>query len=440
MFVTVSYESFTREAGARFGRYSRGNRGELGDAIEDHANEVAAWQRDPLTAPRLMEGLLETASNPMMLMEAWNTLSACGGKASGPDGLQYSDFDQPSLLWEYLRDISTEIRAGRFRRGKVRKVRVPKPGKQDHRVIHVANICTRTVSRAVLETVQPILDPSFMPLSVGFRPRRNRLHGLAAADLLVREQGLTQWLVFDLRNAFDVVPRQRLMDLVAKRLSQSPICTLIAELIRGKGKRGIPQGSCISSLLLNLYVDHLFDRKWTHRSGCPCIRYADDFVVLCPFTTHSQQTFNEAITLLQVAGFHVKESYATAFCNLATGDTAEWLGFQVTLAPDGGLQFGLAEKSWWRLDERLSQCLAKQQSQEHATSISRGWLAAMAIAIDQTQLPPVVQRIESTAQQYGFDGLALEALALPTWHRAQETWQRARQEVQSWFSDPAITI
>ena len=114
MFVTVSYESFTREAGARFGRYSRGNRGELGDAIEDHANEVAVWQRDPLTAPRLMEGLLETASNPMMLMEAWNTLSACGGKASGPDGLQYSDFDQPSLLWEYLRDISTEIRAGRF--------------------------------------------------------------------------------------------------------------------------------------------------------------------------------------------------------------------------------------------------------------------------------------------------------------------------------------
>jgi RNA-directed DNA polymerase len=431
----VGYGSleYTYEYG--FGHYSRANRGELGEALSDHRAEVAAWRSDPSEAPNLMSGLLEVASNPQMLMLAWEELSGRGEKAPGPDGLRYSDFQSSSQIWSALRDISADLRDGEFRRGPLRKVKVPKFGKDGHRVIHIPNIATNVVSRSVLETVQPIIDPDFHPLSVGFRPKRDRCHGLAAAEHLVRECGLTCWLTFDLKQAFDRIPRQRLMQIVRQRLDGSPICGLIKQLVSRSGKLGIPQGFPTSPMLMNLYVDHFFDRKWAKLTDCPLIRYADDFLLLCRSPEQAQELFAEASDLIRVSGFRIKESFSEAFHNLADGDAAEWLGFRITPGGDGGLEFGLTDKSWWRLQESFGKCGAKEAPQKRASAVGYGWISANAIAIEEEQLSTVIRRIEETASTYGFDEIQIRGVADKAWQGGLDVWRRFREEAVSWVAE-----
>ncbi len=432
------YESFDRECRWRFGRFSRSNRGEVGEALDDFRAEVAAWRRDPSEAPNLMSGLLEVASNPPMLMHAWEALSGRGEKAPGPDGLRYSDFQSSSQIWSALRDISADLRDGKFQRGPLRKVKVPKFGKDEYRVIRIPNIVTNVVSRSVLDVLQPIIDPDFHPLSVGFRPKRDRCHGLSAAEHLVREGGLTSWLAFDLKQAFDWIPRQRLMQIVRQKLDGSPICGLVEQLVSGSGKRGIPQGFPTSPMLMNLYVDHLFDRKWAKLTDCPMIRYADDFLLLCRSPEQAQELFAEASELIRVAGFRIKESFSEAFHNLADGDTAEWLGFRITLGADGGLEFGLADKSWWRLQESFAKCRGKEAPEERASAVGYGWLFANAIAIEEEQLSAVIRRIEKTASTYGFDEIQIQGVTDMAWQGGLDAWPRFREEAIRWVAESSL--
>ena len=75
------------------------------------------------------------------------------------------------------------------------------------------NHIDRIVARAVLQIIQPLLDPGFDENSFGFRPGRDRRHALKAAlELLV--EGRQHWLVAYIQDALDNMPLNRLMDIV----------------------------------------------------------------------------------------------------------------------------------------------------------------------------------------------------------------------------------
>src|SRR5208283_3557899 len=92
----------------------------------------------------------------------------------------------------------------------------------------------------------------------------------------------------DLKSYFDTIPKDRLMALVGRKVSDGRILALVRSFLAQEvtdgeqewtPEEGTPQGAVISPLLSNIYLDPLDQLMVDH--GFAMVRYADDFVVLC---------------------------------------------------------------------------------------------------------------------------------------------------------------
>jgi RNA-directed DNA polymerase len=114
----------------------------------------------------------------------------------------------------------------------------------------------------------------------------------------------------DLKSYFDTIPHAQLMALVRARVVDGNVLALIEQCLKAgvmeelKGwqptQRGTPQGSVISPLLANLYLnplDHELERR-----GWNLVRYADDFVVLCRNQEEAERILNYLREWTQGAG------------------------------------------------------------------------------------------------------------------------------------------
>lgn len=84
---------------------------------------------------------------------------------------------------------------------------------------------------------------------------------------------------------------------------------------------GVLQGSPLSPLLANIYL-HSFDCSIT-RAGYRLVRYADDWVVLCPDQEQAEKAYNKAVVAL--ASIHLKVNPEKTHI-LSPNDSFEWLG------------------------------------------------------------------------------------------------------------------
>jgi RNA-directed DNA polymerase len=174
------------------------------------------------------------------LRAAWDTLSRHGGQAPGPNGDTYADFSD-SEAWDLLRSTSQAVKVGTYRPGPTKKVPVPKSSGRGTRTLQLANIQDRVVDRAILQIIQPLYEPRFDDRSYGFRPRRDRRHALAAAERITIDEGRTVWLVDDIKDCFDHIPRGRLYQVLEQRLPAA-VMTLIKTMCESKHKQGLRLG------------------------------------------------------------------------------------------------------------------------------------------------------------------------------------------------------
>ena len=107
--------------------------------------------------------------------------------AAGVDGL---DIDQTAILlraeWPAIRD---SLLKGTYRPQPVRRVMIPKLGGGE-RELGIPTVLDRLIQQALLQVVQPILDPSFSTHSYGFRPGRSAHDAVLAADSEVIARGV----------------------------------------------------------------------------------------------------------------------------------------------------------------------------------------------------------------------------------------------------------
>ncbi len=141
---------------------------------------------------------------------------------------------------------------------------------------------------ALKSVLEPIFEKDFVAFSYGFRPEKSAQPALERVKALLRS-GHACIVDADLKRYFDLIPHDRLMPMLRERIADGLVLQLIQKYLdagvleEGKGwersAAGTPQGSVISPLLSNIYLnplDHEMDRR-----GWKLVRYADDFVVLC---------------------------------------------------------------------------------------------------------------------------------------------------------------
>jgi len=218
------------------------------------------------------------------LLAAWQRVAKNRG-AAGVDKVSVNRFDGRAS--KYLKELSEELRDGRFRPQPVRRVHIPKAGGKT-RPLGIPTVKDRIVQTALKMVLEPIFENEFHPSSYGFRPGRGCKDALREVDGLLKE-GFTWVVDADLAGYFDSIPHDLMLSRVQEQVSDGRVLDLLRlfvenDIVEGMQHwtptRGTPQGAVISPLLANLYL-HPLDQLVSDEYGARIVRYADDFVILC---------------------------------------------------------------------------------------------------------------------------------------------------------------
>jgi ribonuclease HI len=365
--------------------------------------------------------LLKRAADTRNLRLAWDFLRRHGGPAPGPNGLTYSDLAEFEV-WELLRVLSGTILGGTYRSGPDRKVSISKGQGRGQRVLRLQDIQDRVVHRAVAQIIGPLLDPTFDDNSDGFRPNRNRCHALAKAMHHAQQAGRMVWVVADIKDAFDHVPLRRLLDIVRKRIPNADdLAQLVERIVDNGTKRGLRQGSPLSPLLLNLYLDHVLDRPWRRKQpDTPLLRTADDILLVGRTESEALKALDHLRHTLTAAGMPLKETPGAAIRNLNT-NKADWLGFEVAEGASG-LEVRIAEAAWDKLAELLERAHTRPAGPLRAAEIVSGWMDQQGPCLPHEEGDQVIARVDSVAREMAFDELPDAEELLTRWRRAHARW------------------
>lgn len=226
----------------------------------------------------LAQDLMEEVCHLANLNRAYKYVKANKGSA-GVDGVTVGE------LREWLRIHKDELIAslldGSYQPQPVKGVDIPKPG-GGVRQLGIPTVVDRLVQQAILQVLNPLIDPTFSESSFGFRPGRSAHDALEQASRHVAE-GRSIVVDCDLEKFFDRVNHDVLMSRLACRVRDKRLLRIIRRFLESgimvngvciERYEGTPQGGPLSPLLANILLDDL-DKELEKRGHCFC-RYADD--------------------------------------------------------------------------------------------------------------------------------------------------------------------
>ena len=115
------------------------------------------------------EDLLAQVLSRENMVLAWKRVKVNKGSA-GVDGLTIEQTAEGlKTQWSKIRE---ELESGQYRPQAVRHVEIPNPG-GGIRELGIPTVVDRLIQQALLQVLQPLIDPTFSEFSYGFRPVRS---------------------------------------------------------------------------------------------------------------------------------------------------------------------------------------------------------------------------------------------------------------------------
>ena len=181
-----------------------------------------------------------------------------------------------------------------YRPKPLRRIWIPKPGKQEKRPLGIPTMLDRAMQALYLLALEPSIESTSDPKSYGFRPDRSTADAMTELHALLSREVSPQWILEgDIRGFFDNINHAWLERNVP--MDRSILRKWLKSGVVDRGRftateAGTPQGGIISPCLANATLNglelrlknHLADRfgsKKAERSKVQVVRYADDFVI-----------------------------------------------------------------------------------------------------------------------------------------------------------------
>jgi len=202
--------------------------------------------------------------------------------APGIDGVTIDELE--GHMKKYFDHLQRKLRDGTYNPQPVKRVAIPKAD-GSKRYLGIPCALDRVVQQAILQVIDPIIDPYFTEFSYGFRKGKNAHQAIQKAQTYYKE-GYRTIVDCDLKSYFDTIHHQRLQSYLEYFIKDKIVLKLIWKFLRSgildkdiyiETNQGAPQGGPLSPILANVYLNQL-DLELEKR-GHRFIRYADDFII-----------------------------------------------------------------------------------------------------------------------------------------------------------------
>ena len=223
----------------------------------------------------------------------WNNLNQIPNRsAPGIDGQRVAEAKEDFDVW--IEPMLEAVHRQGYQAPPIRRVYIPKPGKQEKRPLGVPCVSDRALQRSTAEVLSAIYEQDFLPCSFGGRPGLGAHQALATLNEVIAGRKVGWVLEADLKNFFGSLDHGWLLRFVEHRVGDPRLIGLIRRWLKAgiledgeihPNEEGTPQGGSISVLLSNVYLHYVLDLwfervvKTRLRGEAYLVRYIDDFVV-----------------------------------------------------------------------------------------------------------------------------------------------------------------
>jgi ribonuclease HI len=384
-----------------------------------------AAQAGPGVLLYLASQLIKWAADPRNILCAIESLAKNGDTAAGLDGVRLRSLTRRERRY-LLREIPRAIKE-LYRPWPRRREDIPKEGRSGTRPIEIANAFDRVMERALYQILSPFLDHLLGPNCLGSRRRISREAALITAQQIADRENRHVWLFEDLRDAFTKVINPRLRQILISADLPENIVDKTFVMLGEHRERGIPQGSPLSGLLLNVYLTFTLERPWKRRHpNVPLLWVVDDLLLLTGPDDDPVALYQELRDLVESAGMQLKGTPETAICRLDQGERGQWLGYEIAQA-NRQPRYRLGEKTFRKLCDRLVRCHQEDNPPQAAREVLIGWLNQSGAAYEQTYAGQVFARVISMVQELGLWELLSNEEFLGHWHQAYARYRSLRR-------------
>jgi group II intron reverse transcriptase/maturase len=351
--------------------------------VRAHRSFNRIWKERDSAEPDILGRILDKDN----LNRAYKRVKANKG-APGVDGMTIED----ALPWlkEHQSELIAKIRSGHYTPSPVRRKEIPKPD-GGVRKLGIPTVIDRIIQQAIAQQLMPIYEPLFSDGSYGYRPGRSAKDAIRKIKKYA-EQGYTRAVVLDLSKYFDTINHVKLLNLLRQNVKDERVIQLIKRYLKSgvmedgvvvPTEEGSPQGGNLSPLLANVYLNE-FDQEFRRR-GVPCIRYADDIVLLARSERASQRLLESSVKYLEgTLKLKVNREKSRTVSVFAIRNF-KYLGFCFGKG-ENGVYVRVHAKSWKKFKDKLrmltsrSKCGSIVAAMKRIEVSARGWLNYYGIA------------------------------------------------------------